>query len=352
MSKIEEAIVQAELEQEIIALRKANLNLQTKLIKAKSKVDDLVAATQEAAYEAVITLGNKPALTPKKDTRKARAQVALWHLTDWQGGKKTPTYNSEVMAERVSLFVERAEKLTNAQRQDHPIKHCVIAFGGDMVEGVSFNFPTQPFEIDQTIFGQYVTVSKTIVETVKQALRIYETVTVIPEWGNHGRIGSTRDVVPRSDNFDRMVYELAKQVLAGEPRLTWQDCPEDIQRIWIPPNTSAGKGYRALLIHGDEIGRNGFASPATLVSAVARWQSGAYPWEFTDVYTGHYHNHLEFSLPNGMGSVYQTGSTESENRYASVLLAATAVPSQRLHFIDPDKGRVTTTHKVWLDERN
>jgi hypothetical protein len=102
-------------------------------------------------------------------------------------------------------------------------------------------------------------------------------------------------------------------------------------------------------MHGDEVGRNGFASPATIVSYVTRQQSGAYPWEFRDVYIGHYHTHAEWALPNGLGSVYQTGSTESENRYASVMLAATATPSQRLHFIDPDKGRVTAAYKVWLD---
>jgi hypothetical protein len=55
------------------------------------------------------------------------------------------------------------------------------------------------------------------------------------------------------------------------------------------------------------------------------------------------------SPANGQGSVYQTGSTESDNRYAGVLLAASATPSQRLHFIDPDKGRVTAAYKIWLD---
>ena len=87
----------------------------------------------------------------------------------------------------------------------------------------------------------------------------------------------------------------------------------------------------------------------TIVAHVARWQSGAYPWQFRDCYVGHYHTHAEWPLPNGLGSVYQTGSTESGNRYAGVMLAASATPSQRLHFIDPDRGRVTSAYKVWLD---
>jgi hypothetical protein len=210
-----------------------------------------------------------------------------------------------------------------------------------MVEGL-FNFPTQAFEVDATLFEQYVHVSRLCVDVVRVALANYEKVTVVPEWGNHGRIGSKRDNVPRSDNFDRMCYELAHQLLADEKRLVWQDCPEDIQRIEIG-------NYRALLIHGDEVGRNGFASPGAIVQHANKWRSGSYPWEFRDVYIGHYHTHAEWSMANGLGAVYQTGSTESDNRYAGVMLAASATPSQRLHFIDPVKGRVTAAYKVWLD---
>ena len=95
--------------------------------------------------------------------------------------------------------------------------------------------------------------------------------------------------------------------------------------------------------------RNGFASPSGIVQHVNRWRSGAYDWDFRDVYIGHYHTHAEWPMANGQGSVYQTGSTESDNRYAGVMLAASATPSQRLHFIDPTQGRVTAAYKIWLD---
>jgi len=263
-------------------------------------------------------------------------------LTDWQGAKVTTSYNTQVMRKRVMMFTEKAHVLTEVQRAHHPVNECVILFGGDMVEGL-FNFPTQAYEIDSTLFEQYVNVSRLIVDVVREALAIYKRVTVVPEWGNHGRIGSKRDAVPRADNIDRMCYELARQLLEHEKRLTWQPCPEDIQRIEIGQ-------YKALLIHGDEIGRSGGgASPMTIVRHVERWQSGAYPWAFRDCYVAHYHTHAEWPLANGLGSVYQTGSTESDNRYAGVMLAASATPSQRLHFIDPEAGRVTSAHKVWLD---
>jgi hypothetical protein len=346
----EESLNTAELEQQILDLRQANLTLQQKLIKAKAKTDELVDATYQAAYDCFLNMGGLNEVpAPKKDRRKAREQVALWHLTDWQLGKETPTYNTEVCKDRVRLFRQKARTLTEVQRAAHPVKKCWILLGGDMLESV-FQFPTQVYEIDSTLHAQLFNVVDLIVETVRDALDIYEYVHVVPEWGNHGRIGSKRDAVVKSDNFDRFAYEMARRMLEGQSRLTWQDCPEDIQKIYIPPNTPNGSGYRAILIHGDEVGRNGFASSTTLVAAVGRWQAGAFDYPFTDCYTGHFHSHYELPVANGTGSVFQTGSTESSNRYAQIQLAVTSTPSQRLHFIDPDKGRVVSSMKVWLDE--
>jgi hypothetical protein len=328
--------------QDVKELRSALIRVQKQLRQSKERTQDLVETSHQAAYDAMLTMGKiEPVAVPIADKRKTKGEVALWHMTDWQGAKRTTSYNSEIMRKRVLEFCEKAVRITEIQRADHPVKDVTICFGGDMVEGL-FNFPTQAFEVDATLFEQYVNVSRLCVDVVRYALTNYEKVTVIAEWGNHGRIGSKRDNVPRSDNFDRMCYELARQLLQGEKRLTWQDCPEDIQRVEIG-------NYRALLIHGDEVGRNGFASPGAIVQHANKWRSGSYPWEFRDVYIGHYHTHSEWAMANGQGSVYQTGSTESDNRYAGVMLAASATPSQRLHFIDPVKGRVTAVYKVWLD---
>ena len=330
-----------ELDQQVEDLRRALENTQRQLAKQKARTDELVAATQTAAREAVLATGGVKLPARRTRSKKRGAEVALWHLTDWQGAKVTPSYNSQVMRDRVLRFCDKAARLAEIQRADHPVDDLVVMLGGDMIEGL-FNFPTQPYEIDATLFGQYVTVSRLLTEVVQFALSEFSTVKVIGEWGNHGRLGSKRDAVPRSDNADRMTYELARSLVNTDPRVTWEDCPEDIQRVEIG-------NYRALLIHGDEVGRNGFASPSTIVQHVNRWRSGAYAWEFRDVFIGHYHTHAEWAMANGEGAVYQTGSTESENRYAGVMLAASAIPSQRVHFVDPVAGRTTAQFKVWVD---
>lgn len=324
-------------------LRQALRDAHRNLAKLRNKANLFSEAAFDGARDALLTLGRPTLIKPPKGlTVRGRPEAALWHLTDWQGAKKTASYDSAVMVNRVHKYMEKAASITQIQRADHDVDDCLIVFSGDMIEGL-FNFPQQPFEIDATLFEQYEEVSILMAEVVRYALSVYTHVSVIAEWGNHGRVGSKRSAVPKSDNFDRMCYRLAKAIVGDNERLSWPDCPEDIQRLEYG-------NYRALVIHGDEVGRNGFASPMTIVQHVNRWRSGAYRWTFRDVYMGHYHTHCEWALANGEGAVYQTGSTESDNRYARDNMASSAIPSQRLHFIDPRKGRVSAQYKIILDE--
>lgn len=321
--------------------QKIILNLQRQLAASKQKEEALVAATQKGAFEAMFALGKVPLVPkPQKIASKGKPEIALAIATDWQGAKVTPTYNSEVMQKRVMQFAEKVVRLSEIQRKDHPIDKLVVAFGGDMIEGL-FNYPAQLWQIDSSLFGQYARVSRLLIDLVRYFLANFQEVEVIAEWGNHGRIGGKRAEVPKSDNVDRMCYEFARTILAGEKRLTWEDCPEDIQRIEIG-------NYRALLMHGDELGRNGYASPTAWRAAANRWRAGAYDWDFKDIYLGHYHTDQEQPIQK-KGKVYWTGSTESDNTYARDSMAEAGDPSQRLHFVDPEKGRITSRHQIWLD---
>lgn len=334
--------IERDKDPEIVELRKALINTQKQLQKQKQRDQLMGEAVFRAAYDAMLAMGHiKPVEAPKKDVRKAKAEVALLHATDWQGAKITTTYNTEVMKRRVMDFAYKSVEITEIARKHHPVKDCVVMFGGDMIEGL-FNYPAQLWEVDSTLFEQYTTVSRLMVDFVRYLLTQFETVKVVAEWGNHGRIGSKRDHVPKADNFDRMCYELARQLLAGEKRLTWEDCPEDIQKVEIG-------NYRALLMHGDEVGRAGFASPSAWQAAGNRWKAGSFKWFFQDIYLGHYHRFAQEPMSDQTGSIYWTGSTESDNRYARDSMAVSGVPSQRLHFIDPVKGRVTSQYQIWLD---
>lgn len=335
-----------ESDPEINDLRRALRNVQRELAETKLNHQEVAEAVIQAAKDATVAIGGIPPVPAiKKDTRKAKSETALIHATDWQGGKRTKDYNSEVMRERVMKFAEKIVRITDIQRADHPVKDCVVMFGGDMVEGVSI-FPGQAFEVDSTLITQWVNVSRLMTDFIRYLLAHFETVTVFSEHGNHGRIGSKRDGLPRHDNIDLMAYEYSKSLLSNETRIEWEIDLEDIKRV----TCKALGNYKALLIHGDEIGRGGFSSPMTIVRHVDRWRSGAYPdFEFRDCFVGHYHQHQEWNMANGLGTVYMSASTESSNRYARDLLAANGTPSQRLMYVDPVRGRITANYRVWLD---
>lgn len=340
----------AEIADEVYALKDALRRANDRLRKTKMSSEAVAEAAMQGAHDAVLA-SPRPKVTPyvppaADQRRKAKPEVAGLHLTDWQGAKRTVSYNSEVMKERVRRVLRNTMRLVEIQRSDHPVNDVLVMLGGDMIEGL-FNFPTQPYEIDATLFEQFVTVATLLDEAARFLSARFAKVTFVAEWGNHGRIGSKRAVVPKADNADRMTYQLAKAMGADLPNVSWSIVEDDIQRVEVG-------NYRALLIHGDEVGRNGFASPSTLVRHVTGWKSGSYKvdgetWDFRDVYMGHYHSHAQWPLPDGEGNLFQSGSIESDNRYARDNLAVTATPSQRLHFIDPRKGRVTAQYQVWAD---
>src|SRR5690349_18021390 len=97
---------EAELEE---ALRRALRNLS----QAKAKTEDLVEAVYRAVGDSL--LAHPPAKVPEPKLARGRgkAEVALWHLTDWQGSKVTASYNTQVMQERVAFFCKKAERITN-----------------------------------------------------------------------------------------------------------------------------------------------------------------------------------------------------------------------------------------------
>lgn len=323
---------------EVVELRAANQQLQRQLARAKVKTEALVEAVEQAARQAAVTVGRPKASAVKRDRRKRDAEVALVHATDWQCGKRTESYDSDVLAARIRLLADKVVKLADIQRADHPVNECVLMLGGDMVEGVGI-FPGQAFEVDSSLFDQLFTAARICEQLVVDLADNFEKVRVVAEYGNHGRLGRRGDH-PAHDNADLMMYGIVRD--RTKERVEWQMSTHWHQLVEVG-------NYRAMLAHGDEIKSFGGNTPAFGILRKANsWASGVVDG-FDDVYLGHFHTPMCLTMANG-NQVYVSGSPESDNQYAAEFVAARGHPSQRLHFVDPDAGRVSASYLVWLDQ--
>ncbi len=329
MSKFNEVI---QLESNLIELKKALLHSQRAEAKAKFKTANLIDAVYEAAANSLLSTPRPKIIPPVKDTRKGKPEVALVHLTDWQAGKKTVSYDIPALSSRIEEMIKKVLSLTEIQRAHHPVRECVVMLGGDMVEGVSI-FPGQQYEIGAHLYEQMFEVVRIIEGAIRSLAQSFEKMTVVCEFGNHGRLGKKGDM-PAGDNIDRMAYQIAANNCKDIKHVKWQMSDDWYQIFHI------GK-YKVLLVHGDEIGSFG-----NILRKVSAWSTGVVE-PFNDCYMGHFHTPTALTMANG-GRIFVTGSPESHNEYARTFIAAVGKPSQRIHFVDPDKGRVTAEYVCWL----
>jgi hypothetical protein len=325
--------------QTIEQLRQALKRSHAERHKLKHSKEELVEAVYRAAKEAALASGLVKHKPPTRDKRKLKSEVALVHLTDWQLGKRTVSYNPHELNTRIQRFVDKVISITDIQRRHHPVESCVVMLGGDMVEGIGI-FPGQAYEIDVHLFEQLFMAAAIMERTLLRLADYFPAVHVVCEYGNHGRLGRKGDM-PVGDNIDRMAYKIVQDRLPAGVVKSWQGDSNWYQVFNIGE-------YKALLVHGDEIKSWGGNVPAYgILRKVNAWAGGVIE-DFHDCYMGHWHSPMTLTMSNG-GRIFVTGSPESHNEYAREFVAATNVPSQRLHYVDPAKGRVAAEYVIWLD---
>lgn len=320
--------------------------LTGKLRRAETKTEDLIAAVRQGAKDAAVAIGQPPLVREaRRDIRKVKPEVALLHLSDLHFGKKTQSFDLEVASKRVAALADKVVRLAEIERADHPVRVCHVMLGGDFVENVSI-FPGQAFEVDGSLFTHMMTARGATVALLRTLLANFESVVVWEEPGNHGRLGRKGDH-PAEDSADLLVFNMARDQLAQEEdagRLVWNST-----QGWHSIVTIGA--YNALLVHGDEVKGFGGQTPAFgIAKKVNAWATGVVA-PFTDCYMGHWHQPLVIPLAHGRGRVFVNPSIESDSVYAKEFVGATGTPGQRLNFINPADGRVTSERIIWLDSK-
>lgn len=329
-------------EQRIADLEMTLVRVQRQVKAAQARTADLVQAVYQGARDASTIAGTaKPVKPPKRRASKGSAEVALLHLTDTHIGAVTASFDSAVAEQRVATTIAKTIHLTDIQRKDHDVDHCVVILGGDLIEQTG-QFPHQAWAVDASTFEQLFDAARIIESAILTLLEHFATVEVYLTPGNHGRVGrgkGRQSLDYESDtNWDRIVGRIIGERLDAQTRLAWHPCESWYSIVEVG-------AYRALAHHGDTIRSFGGSTPS--YGIVKKHQSWVTFMQFHDAYLGHFHTPMQLPMANG-GRIFVTPSLVSDSAFAKEFVAAASLPAQRLHFVDPERGRVTAEYLVWL----
>tara|TARA_R110002020_G_C16268191_1_gene770924 strand:- start:559 stop:1572 length:1014 start_codon:yes stop_codon:yes gene_type:complete len=297
-----------------------------------SKQQSTEALIGEAVQDALkgVRITTAPVSKRKeKRTKKPKSAPEAWLcLSDWQVGKVTETYNSQVATRRVHQLTNQAADLI---RKENPkVLHIVLQ--GDMVEGEAI-FAGQPFEIDDDLWTQSVkTVPKLITHVITKLSPLVPKIKVAAVHGNHGRSGFKGGGHSRKTNWDLVSYNTAELMcqIAGVKNMSWE-----ISETWFVKQKVAGNGI--LCVHGDQIGGGNPFNVNAIFKKAMGWTHNIEDWKFLSV--GHHHTHASGELNRDM-YFFLSGSPESGNEFAREKLAQGGLALQRLCFFN-SKGLIS-----------
>jgi hypothetical protein len=289
-----------------------------KLDKANATKAELVAAVYQAAKDAAaamtiprVTYRPAKARVGKADDSKAETAICL--LADWQFGKVTPEYDSEVARARVLAYADKVVDIIGHVRRHHPVDEARVYLLGDLVEG-ELIFPGQAHRIDASLYRQVFDGAELLAAVVRRIASAVPVVKVRGVIGNHGDIGgrSRREMHPET-NADAMLMNIARLHLPGV------DFPEPLvkgERAWHIVDEV--KGRKWMLVHGNQIKGSSFGVPwYGFKNKALGWHSTLGPFHY--LASGHWHQQIRHDI-NGIQH-FGAGSPESANTYAQEWLA-------------------------------
>jgi predicted phosphodiesterase len=322
--------------------QKALTKALRQLDEAKRKNAELVEAVYQAARDAAAAVNYRSVPKPASSRRTKDAETAVILLSDWQLAKVTPSYSSEVCAERIAALATKVQQLTEIQRADHPVNEVRVYLLGDLVEGEMI-FPGQAHRIDASLFRQVMLDGPQILgDFLRSMATTFQNTQVTGVIGNHGALGgrARKEYHPES-NADSMMYETTRLMLEAEKRVTWAPNFTEGERHWYAKDTVGDNTF--FLFHGDQV-KGGFAGfPWYGFGKKLLGWNRLYGFDYA--VSGHFHTPVR-GYYNGI-THWGNGSTESDNTYANESLSASGSPSQWLLFVHPEAG-VTSEHEVHL----
>ena len=204
-------------------LRSENKKLAKMVDKYKNVKEEASNAVYQAAYEAFSSFElPNVSYKPYASNNKSTPETAVAVFADWQLGKITKSYNSDVLAKRIELYTEKMLEIVNIQRMHHNVDTLHVWLLGDIVEGEEI-FPGQSHLLDAGLYRQVGMYGPEIlVKFLTTALQNFKHIHITGVIGNHGAVGgrARRQHDPET-NMDRLLYKIIQWIFKDEKRISF-----------------------------------------------------------------------------------------------------------------------------------
>lgn len=249
-------------------------------------------------------------------------------------------YNYPIFRQRLNNLRDAVRSITLREQHFSPVKQCVVAMIGDLIENDSI-FPAQQQMIDLDLSDQFLAAVNDISEFLVNLLDTFETLFVPCVTGNHGRIGRKGER-KRHINWDYLVSKMVSAKLENYADRIQFEIPK---APFIAANI---EGHEFLFRHGDGI-KSWMGLPYYGISrSVGRWTAiqSTQNKRFEYMVMGHFHQAA--SIPFTGGEVLVNGCFPGVTEYSVEVLESLNVPMQYFGFVHPTFG-LAARYPVLLD---
>lgn len=309
----------------------------------------------ETVIQSASLLERTPVKVPPKDTSAKTHQVAIMMVSDVHMGQYTPAeevgvfgeYNTGMAKARFNAAFDKA--LGIIKQQPFPVDEVVVWLGGDMVEHSHLR-PGHEGTVDANVIKQSLTVADLLVVNLQMIASAFNVVRVEAVPGNHGRTDSDRRKCSPTDNFDYLIYHIAKQALKEQTNILW-----DIPEAWYVRFNVLGWNFFGM--HGEDI-KSYVKFPWYGATTAARNYVGMFrlaqrrklrndPPKTVEEFEkalivpdyallAHFHQQANWEAPDI--EMFANGAMPGLSRYSAKDLKIIGVPKQNLLFVHPRYG--------------
>jgi len=271
------------------------------------------------------------------DTGKGDPEEQVLVISDWHGGKITPSFNDSVFTKRVNILTERVMLIANLHRHMYPISKLRIIDLGDGEQGEN---PYQGSKIGDTSMGARDQIAKLVLPAqINQILSLkqqYEEIEFDGFPGNHGRYGKE---APETSNWDIFRYDCLKATIG------------DVTGIKINIHTDFGgiiniEGFKFFCFHGDEIKVSNGIPLFALTRRIDKWYQQFNGFDYA--ICGHFHKYLNDEISSKV-ELFMNGTLVSDDPWALKTIGISSVPSQWTFGVHKRSG-VTWRYPLFVDK--